>query len=233
MPRQLPDHNGLKVLECAAESRPFESTHPDEIALYQLVTKKDTALAAVADAYEIYISDEFRHSLNALLLANATDEQICPVLEVSQMTIRAYRYLFFDRSVFRHVFDIRAYVRELPIRTDWKTLYVEGIERGTEALLNRFRVGTRPQVEPRKVLEELMNDQFDRSKAHRGMNLTEEVAKQALNWGRAAVSTAQILLTNTPQTEKSAMEEVRMQLITKEHTQTLTELNISVEDLVH
>lgn len=124
-------------------------------------------------------------------------------------------------------------MRELPVTTELKALYVESIERGTDALLNRFRVGTRPQVEPRKVLEELMNDQFDRSKAHRGLNLTDEVAKQALQWSRAAMSTAHILLTNSPQTEKSAMEEVRMQLITKEHTQTLTDLNISIEELVH
>lgn len=233
MPRQPPDHNGLKVLECAAASRLFESTHPDEIALYQLLTQKETALPSVGDALEIYMSEEFRHSLNALLIANMGDESISPVLEISLVTLRSYRYLFFDRSVFRHAFDIRSYVRELPIRMEFKSLYVEAIERGPESLLNKFRVGTRPQVEPRKVLEELMNDQFDRSKAHRGLNLTDEVAKQALNWSRAAVGTAHILLANSPQTEKSAMEEVRMQLITKEHTQTLDDINITVDELVH
>ena len=233
MPRQTPDHNGRKVLECVSLSRQFVSTHPDEIALYQLLLKNDSALPSVNDAYGIYQSDEFRHSLNALLLANASDDVISPVLEIALATLRSYRYLFFDRSVFRHVFDIRTYVRELPIDTNTKSLYVEAIERGVDSLLNRFRVGTRPQVEPRKVLEELMNDQFDRSKAHRGLNLTEEVAKQALQWSRAATGTAQILLANSPKSEKSAMEEVRMHLSTKEHTQTLVDLNISIEDLVH
>lgn len=95
MPRQLPDHNGLKVLECAVQLRPCESTHADEIALYQYATKRETALPTVADAFDIYRSEEFRHSLNALLITNASDDEISPVLEIPLSVLRSYRHLFF------------------------------------------------------------------------------------------------------------------------------------------
>lgn len=220
MPRQTPDHRGRRVLELAASGKPIEGGHPSEVALFYLVKSGEVQSKDVEEAYCAYLDPDSAHVLNALILGKATDAEIQEALEVPEGVLQAYRHLFFDRGVFRHALDVIKYVRELGCGDPYHKYYKTAIEKGPMALANRFRVGERPGLDPRQVLKNLMHDKYDKFLSHRGHELTQNIAKEALKWGQAAAHAAALVIDKGGDEKRNALSELRLVLETRDLTQT-------------
>ncbi len=232
MPRLSPDHRALRVFSMVYGKQPFVGSHADEHALYEYLQHGRSPTPQVDEAYGIYEEPQFRHVVDAALLAHATDAFVCDALEMPLTVMSVYRHLFFDRSVFRHVLDVSKYVKELPVTPEERTYYTTAYEKGPETLLNRFRIGKRPDLEPRAVLKELLADQIERARGHRGQPLNSELAREALRWAQATANTANILLREDTQAEH-ALSELKLTLAVEDRTVSVNDLVIKPGDLVH
>jgi hypothetical protein len=233
MPRREPDHNAQRVLTLVQTRTPYQGDHPDEMSLFQLLTTGQSPIPEVDDAYELFTHPEDRHIVNALLLAKAPVEQISSSLSMSVPLVSAYRHLFFDRDVFRHDLDVKNYINMLAVPEEIRAYYNLACKRGFRSLANSFHIGEQVPVSPKEALQELLADQIDRARAHRGQRLDTEIARTALEWGRAAMSTANILLRTEPQDGKNALQELKLALLTQDHTTTIEELDVKPGELYH
>lgn len=230
-----PDHRARRVIELAATATDYDGDHPVERDFFYLVKSGETTIPDVAVAYEIYQEPEDRHVFDALILARADDVLIADALRCPPSLLPTYRHLFCDVAVFRHTPAVFRYIRELPLDEDeqaWRQYYLVATQQGPEYLANRFRVGVRPDVEPRKVLKTAVADMFDRFLAHRGQQLDSAIAQQALRWGNSAVTAAQVLIEKGGDTKKNAMEELRVALETVDHTSTPEDAGINPDDVL-
>jgi len=233
MPRRAPDSRALSVIEAIDRQTPFESADADERHLHQLLTTGETAAPEVEEAFEFWHSPETRHVLNALILAKATDEQLAAGLGFSPTVLSPYRNLFFDRSVFRNDLDCGIYVRNLQVDPDTRQHYTTAIQQGPEFLINRFRVGTRPNVAARTVLQSVLNDSYDRFLAHRGLELDAAKTKEALRWGQQAVSTARDVIDKGTDERGNVLSELHaIFLETKELTETPEQADIDPKQVL-
>lgn len=233
MPRREPDHVARRLTTLVETNQPYDGDHPDELAFCQLLRDGEPSVPSVLDAYELYLHPDDRHILSALVLAKASDAQIADALTMAPPLVATFRHLFFDRGVFRHDLDVKNYVRELAIPEEQRLYYTIACDKGFRTLANRFRVGDRPPIDPKEALRELLADQVDRARAHRGQRLDSELAREALRWAQAASGTASILLRQDPQDAKNALEELKLALRVEDRTTTLDELDINPGQLYH
>ena len=140
MPRNPPDYRAQRAMEAVKARVAFETDDADERHLYLLMTTQEVASYDVEDATLMWLHEESRHVVNALLLAKATDEQICTGLDISVTALMPYKRLFFDRSVFRNALDAIRYVKELQIDPAMRQYYTTAIEQGPEFLIDRKSV---------------------------------------------------------------------------------------------
>lgn len=221
-----PDHRASRIIGLAEKQADFDGDNPIERDFFYLVKKGEATLPEVRAAADIYQEPEFRHPFNALLIGRAPDSLIVDALKCDPLVLSPYRHLFFDATVFRHTPAIFRYIRELPLDDNddtervWREYYMVAAAQGPEYLANRFRVGERPDADPRKVIKTVVTDTYDRFLAHRGKQLNTEVAKEALKWGNAAVSAAVTLIEKGGDTKKNAVEELRVALQTNDLTKT-------------
>lgn len=233
MPRLSPDHVAQRIRSLVETSAPYSGDHPDERGLHQILAGQPSSAPHVDDALELYLHAEDRHVVNALILAKASNAQIADALGMSLHLTSAFRHLFFDRDVFRHDLDVKNYVRALDIPDNYRLYYTTACEKGFRTLANLFHVGERPPVDPKEALRELLADQLDRARAHRGQRLDSELAREALRWSQAAGSTANILLRQDPQDGKNALEELKLALRVEDQTTSLDQLDIGPGHLYH
>lgn len=231
-----PDHRALKIIEQARSQDEYVGDDVIERDFFYLVKGKGSTLLDVQIAYEIYLTEEDRHAFNALLIGRAESQLVAEALRCPSSILMPYKHLFFDVSSFRHTPAMYRYVRELEIddeeNPEWRQYYTVSMQQGPEYLANRFRVGERPDVEPRKVLRTAVSDMYDRFLVHRGKALDSSLAKEALRWGNAAVSTSLILIEKGGDTKKNAMEEFKVILETQDHTSTPEEAQIDVSEVL-
>lgn len=232
MARLPPDHRALAVLAAVQAQAPYADPDPRARALHSCLTTDASDLPEVAEALALYGTPHHRHALNAALLAKAPDALLTDALDMGAATPGVYRYLFFDRGVFPHAFAVFDYVRELALTDQERAYYAKALQEGPEHLLHRFRIGKRPDLDPRVVLRSLLAEQFDRAQAHRGQEITSEVAQAALTWGREAAKTAHLLISSGDQQTENAMRDIRIALKITNTTKTLAELNVAPDDLV-
>lgn len=205
---------------------PFETDDADERHLYLCLTTGEAVSAEVEDALLLWLAEENRHVLNALILGKATDDEISLGLDMSQSVLAPYRRLFFDRSVFRNSLDVISYVRNdlsdlNAINEAWQDLYKTAIEQGPEYLINRFRVGARPDADPRRTIQVILNDATDRFITHRGQSIDSKTAKESLRWASQALSAAALSIDKGSNVRENVLAELRsIMLKTEDRTET-------------
>jgi hypothetical protein len=233
-----PDHRASRILQLADTRDDFDGVHPVELDFFYLVKRGESTLIDVRIAYEVYRTPEDRHVFDALILGRADDGLIADALKVSPTVLVPYRHLFCDATVFPHTPAVYRYIRELPldladdVEKEWAGYYEVAARQGPEYLANRFRIGDRGDVEPRKVLRTAVSDMYDRFLAHRGTQIDSAVAREALRWGTAAVDAAVILIDKGDDKKKSAVEDLRVQLETRDHTATPEGAGIKIDDIL-
>jgi hypothetical protein len=232
MLREALDHNANRIKSLVESGASFSSEQPIETSFYQLLTSGKCDIEQVIDAYVLYLATEERHIMDALIIAKASDINIAEALSMSQPMISAYRYLFCDRTVFRHDLEIRQYVRTLKVLPQHKLFYDEAFLKGYKYFADRFRIGEKPTLSPKQVIEQIMLDASDRAIAHRGEVITSEIAKEALRWASAAVSSAQALI-RVGAESKNISDDLRLALRIEDHTTTVEDLGIEPGQMVH
>lgn len=238
MPRQPPNHRALRVYAQAQARESFEGDHPHESALFQILKGRESPIALVQDALDWYRDEGVRHVLDALMLAKASDALIGAALDLAPETLSPYRHLFFDRAVFRHALEALRYVQEVQVTVEaWREYYRKAVLQGPEFLANEFRVGERPEVDPRRVKRVVMADQYERFLEHRGLPLVENgepnpVVREAMKYGAQAASTAAEILHQGEGGSESAAQQLRIILTSRiEHKQP-EDLGIKPGDVV-
>lgn len=233
MPRIPPDHRAQRVLRAIQEKAAFVTDDADERHLYLTLTTGEAPSLDVEEAALMWFNEEGRHVFNALLLAKTTDEQLCSGLDVSITALMPYKRLFFDRSVFRNALDAIAYVKDLSVEPAIRAHYQTAIEQGPEFLINKFRVGTRPALDPRTVIQLVLNDTTDRFVTHRGQALDSMTAREALRWGAQALQAAAMSIDKGSDDTKNALSELKVIMLrTENRTKTPEEAGIDPADVV-
>lgn len=193
MPRREPDHRARAV----ATSR----TPPDhvfEAALWHSLRGIDPG-DIVGRAIELHAS-EARECLRGWLLACANDDDISERTRVPTETLKAYRHLFFDVTVFRDHFDLIAWAKGLandPRNTTEGLQYVRwAVMYGIEAVA--YLSGVPVFIDARRVQEQTMIDGHFKGLMGRDAALDSPVAKEALKHQQLAVSQAAVLAKASP-----------------------------------
>ncbi len=230
MPRMSPDFRGLAAIQAATDGQAtFESDDPREASLFHLVKSQHATQLDVEEAFLLYSNDDYRHVMNALILANASDALISTSLEISFLVTSAYKWLFFERSVFRHVLDIRTWVTELTEpESEERKIYMVTILQGPEALAEKFAIGRRPNIDPKDALQDILTSLYARAQEHRGLKITDPIAQASLRTAKDAAAVAALLIDKGGQQVKHALEDLKtaLTLETKDLTTTPEEAGI-------
>lgn len=158
-----------------------EWADPRESALFHLVKSggRDVIIGDVEDAYAVYFKPEYRHVVDALLLGKATDGEICSSLDFAPNVISVYRHLFFDRSVFTNALEAHDYAVRVPCSDAERQNYLSALRQGPSPLLDKFRIGARPDPDVKAFLREVMNDLMSGFREHRGHDVSAPIAQAA------------------------------------------------------
>jgi hypothetical protein len=234
MASQAPDHRVQRVLDAVRDGSDDDLVEPLERSLFHLVKTGEAPSSEIEGALRIYRDEEYRHVFSALALAGANEEAVTVGLGLADTVFSAFKYLFFDASVFEHNLEKARYVRRLQCDEEHRKLYELAVERGPGELIERYRIGERPRLEPESVIYDAMGDMWSKFLAHRGYTVTSDHAKEALRWGEAALRTAKLVLDNSREERKNAgtVDDLRIALEIRNETRTPADLNIAVDDLV-
>lgn len=232
MPRLQPDHVATRVLTSVETLDQPEGDHPFEVALFYLVKNASSLQPDVDEAFCLYENHEQRHVLNAAILAKAPDALLQAEIDLPPGVAAAYRYLFFDRGVFRHALDVASYVAGLELDKKYKEIYETAIQQGADVLLMKYHIGPRAPIDPKDVIRHTLSTFYERAQAHRGQQITSKAAKEALKWGRAAVSTAATLIDKGNNQAEAALKDLKLALEIKDHTKTPADLGVSHDEIV-
>lgn len=176
--RRPPNHRALAVL---ASDDDMNWADPRESALFHFVKSggRDVIIADVEDAYGVYFTPAYRHVLDALMLAKASDGEVCSALDFAPNVLSVYRHLFFDRSVFSHALEAHTYADTVPCSEKERQHYLTAVMQGPSALVEQFRIGERPPPDVKAFMREVMNDLMVGFRKQRGQDVTSAIAQAA------------------------------------------------------
>lgn len=234
MPPLPPDHRARRIIGEARRQAETQAQDPLERELFHFVKTGETASTELRVAVDLYADAEFRHILNALILTNANEELVTGTLGLQPASLEIYRHFFFDSTVFAHNLAKTRYVKELTCSPELRCLYELAIERGPIELLDRYRIGTRPHIEPDALMKDALADMWGKFVTHRGYSVTSDTAKEALRWGEAALRTAKVVLETSREERKGAstVDDLRIALEIRNETKSLEDLGVTADDLV-
>lgn len=221
-----------EVAALARQSGVDPPTDPDQLALFRLLRSQETDNVLVETAYFIYRSD-YRHAMDALIICSAKAEDVENALELAPGVYAVYQKLFFDRTVFRSVFEMRQYIGKLNISEDDRSNYDLALLEGPRRLLNRYRLTSPPVPDSQEVLEEMMTEAVDRAFEHRGKSITSKTAQESFKWGRAAVQTA-VALKQAVSTSRAAnaLEQLEFALKSTDQSKTPEDLGVTADEIL-
>ena len=178
MNRRPPDHRARAIL---ASDDASAWTDPRESALFHFVKTggREVIIADVEDAYGVYFTPEYRHVVDALLLAKASDGDVCSALDLAPNVLSVYRHLFFDRSVFNHALEAHTYANTVPCSDKERQHYLTAVMQGPAALFEQFRIGERPPPDVKSFMREVMADLMVGFRQHRGQDISSPIAQAA------------------------------------------------------
>ena len=186
---------------------------------------------SVSYPYDVFKIDATRIVLEAFLLATSEDNEIGNALSMPSDEVSAYRYLFFDTTIFKTDLDIIVYLQSIPDDLPYKGLYKIAFHQGISALRWHF-CRDKGHVEPGDVVRTLMTDTFFRSLEHRGQSITSKAAKEAAKMANTALLCAKTLLQEATTTE-SDIESLRMKFEEIRSSRTIKDLEKSGIEVIH
>lgn len=229
-----PDHRAQRLM-AASEAEPcVEPEDPLERSFFHYVKTGGAAMPEVTMAVELWRDDEYRHVFNALALSEAHHETVTAGVGLAGTVYQAYQYFFFDVAVFPHNLARDRYVRRLTCSDDLRKLYEVALERGSDELVSRYRVGVRPRLDPEDLLHGALADMWSKFLTHRGYAVTTDVAKEALRWGEAMARIAKGLADGSRDARRAenAIDDLRIALEIRSETKVVSDLGIQLGDLV-
>lgn len=191
MPRREPDaryYAALRALECPE--------HPIEGSLWQAVRQIGTPSEAVLRAAEVYEDGFEREMLQAWIVAGASDAEVERRLLIMSETVKAFRHLCFDMSVFRDRLELLRWVRQYNGSDDGRLYLQTAVLHGVEPLA--WLCGLDASVDPQRVMQGVMSDSFFRGLSHRTATVASKEAAAAHAFQKTALSTAQALMRRGP-----------------------------------
>ncbi len=213
MRRRNPDYRARLVLRAETAA-----VHPLENALFQIVHKNAPFDEMVSWAYDIYTEQHEREIMQAFLLAEATDADIYQRLRIPPPVTQAYRYLFFDLTLFRDELHILTWVKSYE---DGK----QGTAYGAQLLRDAMTYGVKRlhwlfgrgevEVEAEVVQRRVMADTFFRGQAQRMYKIDSEEAKAAHALSKTALGAA-VALNN--KVDNSGVNALAIRLLHREMT---------------
>lgn len=233
MPRRSPDEVGARVIDAAQKQDDFTGS-PEEVSLFYSVKDPESRplLPEVSEALDIYDDDDYRHILNALILAKASDREIIAGIGVPAMVLSVYRRLFFDRSVFQHDLEVHRYIKGLHVSDDVRHHYESAAQQGPGVLIAKFVVGERPRMDPEEGLKIAYADIHSRFLEHRGHALTTAIAKAALSLAPTLLRAAAVVKAFNSGGEGGEDLKRALELETVDGTDTPEELGIELKDIM-
>lgn len=231
--RLSPDHRALEILRQAGAQDTLNSEDPRETALFHLVKSggEISLIAHVTDAFDMYSTEEFRHVINALILGDATDQEIGEALKMNLLVLNPYRHLFFDKTVFSHVLDMHKYVGGLRCKQKQRDEYLISMQQGPSVLSERYRIGDRKPVDPRNVVNTVLRDLSSRFQEHRGHDITSATAQAALRLVPDVLRASALAAEKNGADRDTADKAITMALDMKDETKTLEEANIQLPEV--
>lgn len=231
--RLSPDHRALEILRQAKEQDTPNSEDPRETALFHLVKSggEVSLIAHVTDAFDVYSTEEFRHVVNALILGDATDQEIAEALKMNLLVLNPYRHLFFDKTIFSHVLDMHKYVGSLRCKQKQRDEYLISMQQGPSVLSERYRIGDRKPVDPRNVVNTVLRDLSSRFQEHRGHDITSATAQAALRLVPDVLRASALAAEKNGADRDTADKAITMALDMKDETKTLEEVNVKLPEV--
>jgi len=174
---------------------------------------------AISYAYEIY-NDTYRSEiLNAWIMAGATNTQLHDIFDINLDVCAAYRELFFDPTQFRDELDRLVWVTRYKGTPYGKNLLQQAIMGGIDTLMWLF--GKTTEVNPQKVLKDIMTDAYFRGSSGRMHSSTSKEASAAYSYMQTAFKAATNLAKNVEHGEDIASLVIKLQHI--DNTSQVTE----------
>ena len=195
------------------------------------VPKKDQDLAY---AYDKYRSTLTRAILNSFLLANTTYDIIREATGIPMPVLAEYQRYFFDVTVFRDKMERIEFVeQECRYCAPQEAMFLKAaIQNGPDYLV--WVLNGKPKHHPRDVIEHHMMEGYFRSQAHRGTEITSDVALQAHRWSQTSHRAASDLQRLDPRDDQDALAELQLKLTTEDKTiNQETEDAPRPEDILH
>jgi hypothetical protein len=195
------------------------------------VPKKDADLVYAWDKYQSPLT---RNILNAFLLADATYDIIREATGIPLAVLKEYQKYFFDVDVFRDKMERIEFVEQecLHAAPQEAQFLKAAIQSGPDYIV--WILNGQPKCAPREVIEHHMMEGFFRSQAHRGTEITSEVARQAHRWGQTSHRAAADLQRLDPRDDQDALAELHLRLTHDDETvNETTEDAPRPEDILH
>lgn len=232
MSRLRPNARALRIAQ-AVENGEGAPEGALEIALYGVLRGEAAEGEPVQEALDIYEGKE-RHVLDALLLTNTDVATVKEGLRLRDEVLTAYQHLFFDTKVFQNVFSARRYVASLvDDGSDEFRAYELALTQGGVVLLDRYRIGEGPPLDPLQLTQNVLRELSSRSREHRGKPLSTITARESLKAARGALDAATNLRAMQPKNGgESATMRLELALSTRNHTVTAEESPVPVGELV-
>jgi len=195
----------------------MEPEHPIESACWRHVNDVE-ASATIERTVEIYNEQFERERLQPWILAGASDSAIRDRVGVPTDVTRAYRHLFFDVSAFRDELEKRLWVAKYQGSADGKAFLQQAVVLDVEAVA--YAMGLPAHMDPTKVLESAMSEQYFRGMALRYARLGSTEATACASMLRGAASQASELMAVRPATTTDAL----FKLVTRDTTKNVEDL---------
>jgi len=188
--RCSPDHRWTAVKMSTAEP-----VQPIEAVCWRHVHRVESS-SVIERAKEIYEEVFERERLQPWLIAGADDRDIWERTGLPTEVTRAYRYLFFDVSVFRDMFDKQLWVHRYQGTPEGLAYLQKAVLYGVEAIAHVM--GAVVRLDPNFVVEQAMRETFFRGQALRHSRLGSVDAAAAHSLLKSAVENSQLLNKTRP-----------------------------------
>ncbi len=217
--RCKPDHRWRAVKAATAEPE-----QPIEAACWRHLHHVEM-VPAIDRAKEIYDEEFERERLQPWLIAGADDADIRDRTELPIEVTRAYRYLFFDVSVFRDMFDKQLWVHRYQGTPEGLAYLQKAVLYGVEAIAHVM--GATVKLDPSYVVEQSMRETLFRGQALRHSKLGSVDAAAAHSLLKSAVENSQLLMKTRP----ANITDVMFKLKNREMTVMVSDVELEGEIL--
>lgn len=210
MPRRDPHHRPYAAIEIAEKTRAASSdAKVKELVKVIQGNSSDTILAY---AWEKFSSSFSRVILDSFILANATFDVVRKATGVPLEVLQMYSSHIFDAEVFRDYLDRVEYVGycRTYLPREEQAYYEASLRHGPEYIV--WLLNKTVTKAPKVAIETAMVEGLFMGQAHRGADVTSEVAKQSRAWLQLASQNAANLQRLDPKDDEDALSELHLAL---------------------